>query len=148
MNTSCPRIIAAAVFCLTGSLLLAGYSSGPAQTSNTISALAVAVPWRLFRHLLAPVLSLYARSSPSRRPALRWGRTRVRASRTPSASRPHARTAHHPSILRVDLVPIGGKAGYEHALSIAQAHPVVTINGVGDAAFGTFNGTFGAAEFH
>ena len=45
-------------------------------------------------------------------------------------------------------MPIRGKAGYEHALSIAQAHPVVTIDGVGDAAFGTFNGTFGAAKFH
>ena len=41
-----------------------------------------------------------------------------------------------------------GKGCNEHALDIAKVNPVVTISGVGDAAFGTLNGTLGAIAFH
>ena len=41
-----------------------------------------------------------------------------------------------------------GKVDNEHALHIAEINPVGTISGVGYAASGTLDGTFGAIEFY
>ena len=41
-----------------------------------------------------------------------------------------------------------GKVDVQHALAIAEINPVGTISGVGHAASGTFDGTFGAIKFY
>jgi hypothetical protein len=46
------------------------------------------------------------------------------------------------------IVPSRGKAAYDHLRAQATAGQLVDISGVGDAAFGTFNGPAASIEFY
>jgi hypothetical protein len=143
-----PRIVATVVLGLVGSLLLAGCSGGPLNPTHAAAAPASAAP--------SAAVSASAHAGVVAACSLI---TEQEAS-TALGTDPGAGAADSqgiatsctfgtpPSILRVDLVPSGGKAGYEHALEIAKAHPLVMISGVGDEAFGTFNNGIGAIDFH
>ena len=148
MRFSWPRTAAIIALGLTGSLLLVGCSSGLPNSTQAGGAPASAAP------------SAAASPSGGSGAAAACSLITEQEASTALGSDPGPGVADTlgiatsctfgtpPSILRVDLVPTDGKASYEHALGLAKAHPVVTISGVGDGAFGTFNGTVGSIEFY
>ena len=149
MRHSRPHIIATVVLGLTGGLLLAGCSSGStgaaspggAPTSGSPSSNTTAPT---VSHGDGTACSLITEQEATTALGTDPG-TGAADSKGPATSCTFGAPS---SMLRVDLVPTGGKVGYEHALGIAQANPVVTISGVGDGAFGVFNGTLGAIDFY
>jgi hypothetical protein len=147
MSAFHPRIIATVVLGLSGSLLLAGCSIGSPSTpiaadpSGSAAPSASASPSGHTGAVAACSLITEQEASTALGADPGPGAADARGIATSCTF------GSPPSLLRVDLVPADGKAGYAHALDLAKSNSVVTINGVGDEAFGTFNNAIGAIEF-
>lgn len=150
MKSSRRRVAAAAVLGLTGGLLLAGCSSGQFSLGSASSA---------------PAASASASaSSPSSAHGGGGGGACSLVTQQEAAaalgtdagpgvenSQGIATTCTFgtpPTVLTVAFLPSGGKVAFDHALALEQGNALVTVDGVGDAAFGRFSGPIGAIEFH